>query len=151
MDPDPERAARHVAYELGMFRTVYASFPVAGPLDAARLESFLIHTRNLIEFLFDGGPQRAVLPKDFGGCAVRDKSGEMRALRDEISQLVSNLTWDRVTVHEPKVQDWSHARLSRINDLMRKKASEVFGSIPAECHGWFASDAFPNELQHWLG
>ena len=148
-DRDPERAARHVAYELGMIRTIFEAISPDDPILAVNLEGFLLHARNLIEFFFDGAVTRGILPKDFGAPAARDKDDEMKELRDEISQLVSHLTWERVTVHELRGQDWSYDRLSSIYEGIRSKAQAFFSAIPGEGHEWFSTDDFPAESRNW--
>jgi len=113
------------------------------------LEDFLVHTRNLIEFFWDCAPRGAILPKDFGAPARRDKDLEMRTLHEEISQLLSHLTWARVEVHELHPQDWSYERARRIYDAIRGKAETFFKSLPEDRRAWFISDVFPNEYQYW--
>jgi len=81
-----------------MARTIFASIPPDPPIDIVLLETFLVHIRNLIEFFWDGAPKRAILPKHFGAPLSRDKDPEIKALHEEISQLLSHLTWDRVEV-----------------------------------------------------
>ena len=112
-----------------MLRTTFERVLESGPIEVVTLESFLVHARNLIEFFFDGAGKRAVLPKDFGGPRGWDKDPSMAALRNKISQLVSHLTWDRVTIHELQSQDWSYPRLKDIYDRLRSKAQETFSEI----------------------
>ena len=69
---------------------------------------------------------------------------------EEISQLVSHLTWARVDVHELRPQDWSHTRVKAIHDGVRAKAEEFFRALPEERRAWFSSDVFPNEYKHWM-
>ena len=149
MSRDPERAARHVAYKLGMLRTSLGLMERAG-VSAPILESYLVHARNLIEFFWDGAPRGALLPIDFGAKRNRDKSPEIADLRNEISQLVSHLTWQRVEVHELRTQDWSLDRLKHIFTDVQMKAAEFLGDLPPEKREWFSSDAFPEEYRHWL-
>lgn len=132
-----------------MLRSTLAQAHLNAPTDAIVLESFLIHARNLIEFFFDGAPKRAVLPKDFGAPSRRDKDQTIKSLHDEISQLVSHLTWDRVTDHETRAQDWGHKRLQDIHDAIRLKAKQFFANIPHERVAWFASARFPHEYGFW--
>ena len=73
----------------------------------------------------------------------------MKALRGEISQLVSHLTWDRVTTHEARHQDWSLDRLAALYEHIRVKARETFTSIPEERQEWFATEDFPDEFARW--
>ena len=145
---DPQKAARHVAYELGMFRETFGSLPATGPIPVVMLETFLVHTRNLIEFFWDGSPGGAILPKDFGAPTARDKDATWQGLRDAISQLVSHLTWDRVD-HELRPQDWSYSRLKDIHDDVRAKAERFFATVPRERHSWFTAEFFPKEYEHW--
>ena len=147
---DPSRAARHVAYELGMLRTTFDRIPQTGPIDIIGLEGFLLHARNLIEFFWDGAPKHAILPKHFGAPRRRDKDAAVAALRDEISQLLSHLTWERVEVHERRLQDWSHARLKRIRDDIAQKARAFFQAIPQDRQAWFGAEAFPQEYKQWV-
>jgi hypothetical protein len=132
-----------------MLRTTFKSIPATGPIDVVILESFLVHARNLIEFFYNGAPKRAILPKDFGGPGARDKNATMKGLHDEISQLVSHLTWDRVVIHELRPQDWSHGHLEEIHDAIQAKARATFAAIPSERHAWFTCDPFPDEFRHW--
>ena len=145
---DAQKAARHVAYELGMFRETFGRLPAAGPLPVLVLEAFLVHTRNLIEFFWDGAPSGAILPKDFGAPAARDKDPAFEDLRHSISQLVSHLTWDRVD-HELRPQDWSYSRLQRIHDAINTKAQRFFTAVPRDRHVWFSAEFFPKEFEHW--
>jgi hypothetical protein len=145
---DPRRAAPHLAYELGVFRKIFGAVSPDGAIDVVLLEAFLLHARNLIEFFFDGAPSGNILPKDFGAPAARDKDSDMQTLREEINQLVSHLTWQRVTVHELRPQDWSYSRLKRVHDAIRLKAKVFFGAIGEERH-WFTAEAFPEEYKHW--
>jgi hypothetical protein len=147
---DPKRAAQHVAYELGIFRTIFQAISSSGPIDVVLLEGFLLHTRNLIEFFFDGAPVGNILPKDFGAPAARDKNSEMQELRSEINQLISHLTWQRVTKHELRPQDWSYSRLNRIYESIQSKARSFFIAIPEDRHSWFTANAFPEEYKHWV-
>jgi hypothetical protein len=147
---NPERAARHVAYELGMLRTAFGRMSPTGPMDVVLLEVFLLHARNLIEFFFDGAPRKSILPKEFGAPAARDKDPATGTLRDDISQLLSHLTWDRVTVHESKRLDWSYRRTKSIHDSIQAKARSFFGSIPKDRQPWFFAAEFPEEYKHWL-
>jgi hypothetical protein len=141
------RAARHVAYELGSLRETLHFVRGKSYVSRAMLESYLVHTRNLIEFFFDGATKGAMLPKDFGARSGRD--GSMRALRQEISQLLSHLTWARVDIHELRPQDWSYSRLSKTFDAIRAKAVAFMAELPEEERVWFTCDAFPNEYRHW--
>lgn len=143
---DPQPAAAHVAYELGMFRTTFALFVPTTPASVVDLESYLLHTRNLIEFFWDGAPSGALLPKDFGGAPTRDKDVDFKRTRDDISQFLSHLTWDRVT-QDPA--SWSYQRLRAMHDGVRTKARSFFKSVPAEHLVWFGVQAFPNEYVHW--
>jgi hypothetical protein len=145
---DPRRAAQHVAYELGIFRKIFGAISRSGPIDVVLLEAFLLHTRNLIEFFFNGAPKGNILPKDFGASAGRDKDAEMQELRSEINQLVSHLTWERVTVHELRPQDWSYSRLERTYDSIQSKAKLFFLAIPKERLSWFTAEVFPEEYKH---
>ena len=127
----------------------FASIAPDSPINVVKLEAFLVHARNLVEFFWNGAPKRAILPKDFGAPSSRDKDPVMKRLHDDISQLVSHLTWDRVEVHELRPQDWSHARLNTIHDSIREKARAFFKAIPGERHAWFSSGVFPNEHRFW--
>jgi hypothetical protein len=133
-----------------MLRTIFGAISSTGPVDVMLLEAFLLHTRNLIEFFFDGAPVGNILPKDFDAPAARDKNSEMQQLRSEINQLVSHLTWQRVTEHELRPQDWSYSRLKRIYDSIQSKARSFFLAIPRERHSWFVATAFPEEYKHWV-
>jgi len=145
----PQRAAAHVAYELGMLRVTLQYSIQHDALDIVALEAFLLHTRNLLEFFYDGSSTGAILPKDFGAPRARDKSATSADLRDEISQLVSHLTWDRVVKHELRTQDWSNGRLQRIHDDIKVKAAAFFAAIPQDSVEWFSSPAFPHEYRYW--
>ena len=144
---DAQRAARHVAYELGMLRTTYGTLRGG---NIVVLEDFLVHTRNLIEFFWDRASPRAILPRDFGAPAGRDKNRQIAALHSEISQLLSHLTWERVRIHELRTQDWSYARARGIYDAIRDKAKAFFDVLPEERRAWFASKVFRNEYKNWV-
>ena len=133
-----------------MFRETFRSLPSAGPLPVVALESFLLHSRNLIEFFWDGSPSGTILPKDFGAPAARDKDQGFKDLRDAISQLVSHLSWDRVELYELRPQDWRYARLKDIYDGVRAKAERFFAAIPGDHHPWFTAEFFPGEYKHWI-
>ena len=64
---DAGRAARHVAYELGMLREALQRMEANQAVDRITLESYLTHVRNLIEFFWDGAPNGAVLPRVLAG------------------------------------------------------------------------------------
>jgi hypothetical protein len=144
---DPQRAAQHVAYELGMLRTIYGH--LRGQ-NVVMLEGFLVHTRNLIEFFWDCAPKGAILPRDFGAPARRDKDPEIAELHDQISQLLSHLTWARVQVHEPQPPDLGYGRARSVYGAIAAKAEMFFQGLSAEHRGWFSSRAFPDEHRHWL-
>lgn len=141
------RAARHLAYELGIFRETLGFVRGTSYVHRAMLETYLVHARNLIEFFFDGAPRGAILPKDFGVSSHRD--GSLRSLHDEISALLSHLTWARVNTHELQPQDWSFPRLSKTFDAIRAKAVAFLADLPEAERQWFTCDAFPNEFRHW--
>lgn len=143
---DPQRAATHVAYELGMLRTTFAQFTASQPVSILALESYLLHARNLIEFFWDGAPKRAMLPKHFGGTATRDKDANFKAIHDEISQFLSHLTWDRVT-RDPA--SWSYERLLKIHDGVRTKARTFFSAVPSNHLQWFSAPDFQHEYGQW--
>ncbi len=138
-----------MAYELGMLRKTFTTMPITGPISVVTLETFLVHARNLIEFFWDGSPRGTILPKDFGVPAKRDKDLELKGLRDEISQLVTHLSWDRVEVHELRPQDWGYSRLKEIYDRIQSKATNFFAAVPREGHAWFTADFFPREYENW--
>ena len=144
---DPKRAARHVAYELGMLRTIYSVLRAQDPI---MIEGFLLHTRNLIEFFWDHASTGAILPKDFGALVARDKDLEIDRLYKEISQLLSHLTWARVQVHEPNPPDLGYGRARQVYDAIGAKAEKFFRALSEEQRSWFSSDAFPNEHSRWL-
>jgi len=146
---DPSSAGPHVAYELGMLRVTFTRIPLDGPVDVVDLEGFLLHARNLIEFFWDGAPKGAILPKDFGPPKKRDKDAATADLRDEISQLLSHLTWERV-VHERRSSGWTYERLQGIRDAIAKKAQAFFLAIPPDRHAWFDVKAFPQEYRQWM-
>ena len=73
----------------------------------------------------------------------------MKDLRNDISQLVSHLTWDRVETHEARQLDWSLGRLRDISDQIRGKASAFFKDI-GERQSWFSHDWFPGEYREWI-
>ena len=145
---DPQKAARHVAYELGMLRSIF--FRLRGQ-DPIVIESFLVHARNLIEFFWDCAPKGAILPKDFGAPAQRDKDPAVAELHDQISQLLSHLTWARVQVHEPDPPDLGYGRGRWIYDAIAKKAAAFFAALSEESRKWFSAKGFVNEYQHWMG
>jgi hypothetical protein len=136
-----------VAYELGILRETLHFVRGTSYVQRAMLETYLVHTRNLIEFFFDGAPRGAILPKDFGASPHRD--GSMRSLHTEISQLLSHLTWARVNIHELRPQDWSYTRLSKTFDAVRAKAVAFLAELPEPQRQWFTCDAFPHEFRHW--
>ncbi len=144
---DPQRAAQHVAYELGMVREIFSR--LRGQ-DVVMLESFWVHTRNLIEFFWDCAPKGAILPKDFGAPAHRDKDAGIGELHDEISQLLSHLTWARVQVHEPSPPDLGYGRARSVYDAIAGKAKGFFESLSAERRSWFSVRGFHDESRHWL-
>jgi hypothetical protein len=148
---DPSRAAPHLAYELGMLRSTFASLPAHGPIPVVALEGFLLHSRNLIEFFWDCAPKGAILPKDFGAPRRRDKDPTIAKLHDEISQLVSHLTWARVEVHELSPNDWSHQRLTKIWKDIGDKARAFFHAISSEQCRAFSAAPFPEEYRNWIG
>jgi hypothetical protein len=143
---DPQRAAAHVAYELGMFRTTFAQFAPTTPVSIVVLESFLLHARNLIEFFWDGAPKRAMLPKHFGGIATRDKDVDFKTIHSDISQFLSHLTWDRVT-RDPT--HWSYDLLRKLHEGVRSKAEAFFAEVPSDRLTWFTTPDFPSEYLKW--
>ncbi len=147
---DPKRAAPHLAYELGMLRTTFRAIRKDEPIPIILLEAFLLHTRNLLEFFYDGGPTGAILPKDFGLPANRDKDARVAGLRADISQLVSHLTWQRVTVHELRSQEWSYHRLETIFEAVHAKAKAFFAGLSTIEQGWFSAGEFPDEFKNWI-
>ena len=145
---DPERAARHVAYELGMLRTIFLSH-LRGQ-NVFVVEAFLVHTRNLIEFFWDCAPKGAILPRDFGAPAKRDKDPEIGTLHDQISQLLSHLTWARVQVHEPDPPDLGYARGRWVYEAIASKAATFFKGLSEDRRKWFSAKGFHDEYRHWL-
>jgi len=144
---NPQRAAQHVAYELGMLRTIYGHLRGQNPI---MLEGFLVHARNLIEFFWDCAPKGAILPKEFGVSPTRDKNLEIAELHDQISQLLSHLTWARVQVHEPDPPDLGYGRARWLHDAVAEKADAFFNALPEDRRKWFSSRRFPDEYLHWL-
>ena len=145
---DPERAARHVAYELGMLRTIFVGH--LRTQNVIMIEAFLVHARNLIEFFWDGSPKGAILPKDFGGPARRDKNPEIAELHDQISQLLSHLTWARVQLHEPDPPDLGYGRGRWVFEAIAGKADTFFKGLPEDRRKWFSAKGFHDEYRHWI-
>jgi len=144
---DPEKAAKHVAYELGMLRSLFLRLRGQDPI---MIESFLVHVRNLIEFFWDCAPKGAILPKDFGAPARRDKDAAVAELHDQISQLLSHLTWARVQVHEPDPPDLGYGRARWIYDAIALKADAFFKGLSEDNRKWFSARGFVNEYQQWM-
>ena len=143
---DPQRAAAHIAYELGMFRSTFTQFNATKPVSVVVLESYLLHARNLIEFFYDGAPKRAMLPKHFGGVTARDKDVSFKTFHSDISQFLSHLTWDRVT-RTPA--NWNYELLQKIHGGVRSKAQVFFGEVPSDRLNWFTTADFPSEYLNW--
>jgi hypothetical protein len=102
---DTKGASEHVAYEIGMFYATHGLLmgdAIVGRLHNAVLESFAIHVRNLVEFLFDPPEKDDIRaehyfkdPKTWHGLRGK-KPEELTAAQKQANKQISHLTYARV-------------------------------------------------------
>ena len=125
-----KEASNHLYYEYSMLTTVAKGLASGiagqGPLLNALIESFVIHVRAVIDFLYANNPKSDdVIAEDFF-----DKLGDWTRDRPEMSQLltqarrraakeVAHLTYARLEV-TPETKPWEFVQLER-------EISAVFG------------------------
>lgn len=144
-DPDKAKAAKHVAYELGMFRTMFNSFSPERA-DPEKLECFHLHARNLLEFFCKlDDSTNLILPEDFGA-PERVKCQNVGPIYGEICERVSHLSWNRLD-REQEQREYSDWR--NTYEIIQEKAREFFNAIPAESVEWFIDTDFKDEHRHW--
>jgi hypothetical protein len=121
----------HLNYEVEMFfatAVLYSAQPDAAKGTPAAvwrrlarnalLESFAVHTRNLVAFLYEGSPKDVdVVAADFclpgGWKAIRPrKSQSVRVADDRASKEIAHLTTARMAGNPPE-KDWHFDRLTR--------------------------------------
>lgn len=124
----------HVKYEIFMFLTIYGE--LSGKfvdfytndgsrnkvLGNALLESFMIHTRNLLDFLYESSSNLDdIISSDFmpGGRANYEQANKSNfsvncedyvSLKTRINKQISHLTYTRTTI-EPSEKEWTFRKI----------------------------------------
>jgi len=130
-DVELQDVSRHLYYELWMFLTLAKALGTGvfgeGALNNAVLESFTVHGRNLLDFLFAVRPREDdVIAQDFlDGPENWDSArGEMpEALKDlnrRVGKEVAHLTYARLGV-TPDKKPWSFLAIAGAMETVMKK------------------------------
>lgn len=143
-DQWPEGIATYVLYEWDMFcragRLIPLVRPLEGPALNAVLESFLLHTRILVDFFFPDRPRHSVhdgdvlvkhfLPtwdKNFEECCPYI-NGEL----ERLSKALAHLTYDRIG-YEPS-KEWDCQKIFKeLQDIWRC----FWDQLSEDQRGWF--------------
>ncbi len=147
MEKTPEElvaASGHVLYEVKMLRAtagLIANDFAAGNqwVDNALIESFLVHARNLIQFLYPDGPFKTdVLAKHFFDEPERweslagDLPEGLKSVAQRANKLLAHITYDRIEmVGEKKKWDWSgihDAIIARVDLFHSNARPELLGA-----------------------
>jgi hypothetical protein len=133
-------ASDHLYYEIQMLRgtmKLLATGTIGQLLSNALIESFTVHTRTLIHFLYPSRPYPTdVLAEDFfnAGDWVKnrpDEPEEFRAVRDRVNKEIAHLTYDRQIV-TPELKGWNFVALgNEILEIMQF----FMGAIPKQLLG----------------
>jgi len=118
-------ASEHLDYEILMLSSVAhaldSGVAVLSPMNNALIESFVIHLRNLMEFLWPEKPTNDMVvatdyfddpdywPKRLGPMPTRLRSARIRAAKE-----IAHLSYDRIKLTEDK-KAWQYVDL--LNDI----------------------------------
>lgn len=125
-------ASNHLRYEFDMLmltaRTMFSGVLGQGALNNATLESFVIHVRNLIYFLYAAKPkQDHVIADDYFDSSdewtnVRlQKSQDLQKAENRSNKEVTHLSYDRIKITK-KMKQWTYVDIA--NEIA--KAFNVF-------------------------
>lgn len=156
-DPELQAASDHLLYEVQMFRATALGlasglFP-GGPLHDALLESFIVHGRNLLHFLYPERPQPSdVLADDFftdpsvWSLKRCDLPPALVAVRGRANKEVAHLTYDRLAV-QPEQKGWAFLEILRD---VESKLQIFLNTVDATklSAGWAAFDRSPGQESH---
>jgi hypothetical protein len=118
-----KKASDHLYYDIWMLNSmagVLASrIAGKGPLENALLESFIVHMRALIDFLYPNGPKKdAVIAADFFNTQEEweklrpDQSEMLKKAKKRAHKEVAHLTYDRQKV-TPEEKGWNFLEISQ--------------------------------------
>jgi len=166
---DLKKASEHLRYELDMLNSVAqalaTNFAGAGVLNNAMLESFAVHVRSLIFFLFPENPKPDdVLATHFVSdpaafeAARGVKSEILKKAQSRAGKEVAHLTYQRLTVTE-ETKGWRFVEIAtEINRVMKifqqhadqSKLSETwsaFRQLPTETSSSSATQILATNLE----
>ncbi len=121
-DPELQNASHHLHYEIWMLTSlangIGSGIAGQGPIANALLESFVIHVRTLMDFLYNDSPQ----PDDVIAEDYFSSPDEWRKVRPELTELlksskrragkeVAHLTYARLDV-TPETKPWAFIQIA---------------------------------------
>ena len=136
------KASNHLYYEIGMFKSLAKDLASGitgkGVIHNALLESFTIHARGLLKFLYAGDHKPDdVLADDFFPTSLKWKKVRpkmtklLKTVRRRVAKEVAHLTYARLDV-TPETKPW---RFLQIADDMEVSFNEFLRIVPMEFLG----------------
>lgn len=116
-----EEAQKHVEYEVGMLEQTAKMLPRSPDLsdahDRAILESFIIHTRNLVDFLYKGKGRDRIAAEDFIDAKVwrEQRPNESKLIKDAYIRAnndVAHLTYTRLK-NSKRGEQWPISEITK--------------------------------------
>ena len=136
-DDELRAVSEHLQYEVGMFLTLARTLATGalgdGVLHNAALESFTVHARALLDFLFtDNAREDDVLADDFLGgqrtwAGIRGDAPPILAdVRQRVGKEVAHLTYGRLTV-TPETKLWLFRDIAEAVEAVLRR---FLGAVP---------------------
>ena len=135
-------ASKHLHYEIGMLTSLARGMAsgIAGEsvINNAFIESFTIHARRLLYFLYAGNPKSDdVIADDFFPTSLKWKKARpgktkiLKKVHRRVAKEVAHLTYDRQYV-TPEMKKWPFLQIARdievsFNEFLRIVPMELLG------------------------
>jgi hypothetical protein len=156
-DAELQAASGHLLYEVQMFRATaleLASDPSPrGHLHDALLESFIVHGRNLLHFLYPELPKPSdVLADDFFTDSIiwplkrGDLPPALASVRGRANKEVAHLTYDRLAV-QPEQKGWAFLDILREVESKLQMFLNTVDTTKLSA-GWAPFDRSPGQETH---